>query len=171
MKIERYVESVLLGLLKTKPMSQIYVSKIIDDVGICKGTFYKYYCDKYDLLQKCFFHEYYDEVLSESETFEQFVLNSLAAFRKSPKVVLHAMTAEDSNSIFGYHSKLVYEYIVKDRIAQGKPTEGEFYEYVMHFYANSVTQIFVDWLGAPKLSAPEEVMRIVRGMLPRALDD
>ena len=50
MKIEYYIESALLQFLKTKPIDSIRVIDLIEEIGICKGTFYKYYKDKYHLL-------------------------------------------------------------------------------------------------------------------------
>ena len=155
-------------MLKTKPVTQIYVSHIIEEVGICKGTFYKYYRDKYDLLQKCFYHEYYAEILEHAETFEQFAVGCLNAFRKVPKIARHAMT-EDRDSVFGYHSRLSYEYLLKDRERQGKETEGEFCVYLLKFYADSATQIMVDRLGSPHMGQTEEIMRLIRGAMPQAL--
>ncbi len=169
MRPERFLEAELLNRLKTKPVTQIYVSDLIAGVGICKATFYKYYCDKYDLLQKCFYHEFYEEILAHAATFEQFAAASLSAFRKSPKTVVHAMICEDPSSIFSYHSGLVKSFLVRDRIAAGKETEGEFTGEILRIYADDVTRATVEWLSAPKLVSAEERMRLIRGLFPAAL--
>lgn len=169
MKIECYVEASLLSMLKAKPVAQIYVSKIIEEVGICKGTFYKYYRDKYDLLQKCFYNEYYRDILEHAETLEQFFMGCLAAFRKSPKIVLHAMAPEDPDSLFSYNSRLAYEYIVKDRLREEAFERGKTVEYVMRFYSESVTRLMLDLLNAPRPDRPEDALELLRGIRPGLL--
>ncbi len=171
MKVEYYVESALLSMLKQKPVAQIYVSGLIKEVGICKGTFYKYYRDKYDLLQKCFDNEYYGEILSHAETFEQFVGGCLSAFRKSPKIALNAMSPEDPDSLFPYNSRLAYEYIVKDRLRSGKPAAGKTVEFAMRHYAQSATRFMLDWLGASRQERTEDALELLRAVKPCVLSD
>ncbi len=165
MRIEPVVEGALIALLRQKPVSRIHVSDLIEQSGICKGTFYKYYCDKYDLLQKCFRHLCYDRAL-ENETLESFLMQLLHDFRKNAKAVLNAMPEGDVNSLFQYNSELVYGYLVKDRAAAGMPVEGEDIEYAMRFYSRAVTRIVADWLADPRLAPPEKLMETVRGMMP-----
>jgi len=42
----------LMELMKTKPISSIYIKEICALADISRATFYKYYTDQYDLLQK-----------------------------------------------------------------------------------------------------------------------
>ncbi len=161
MNTRRYLERALLDMLKTKPVTQIFVSDILAEVGVCKATFYKHCCDKYDLLQKSFQTAYYAEILAHAENFEQFVSLSLAAFRKTPKVVLHAMPREDPNGLFDYHCGLLCTFLRKES------RSGD--ERVMRVFARTVTEVTVDWLSAPRLAPSEEVMRLIRALSPVGL--
>lgn len=169
MNTERFLEETLLSLLKQKPVTRIFVSEILGEVGVCKATFYKHYCDKYDLLQKSFYHAYYEEILAHAESFEQFTQLSLAAFRRTPKVVLHAMAEEDPSSLFGYHCALLQRFLAKDRRAAGKETEGEPYASLSRFYARCVTQVTAEWLSAPRPAPADETLRLIKGLFPVAL--
>lgn len=163
MNTERFLERALLDFLKTKTVTQIFVSDLLKEVGVCKATFYKHYCDKYDLLQKCFQNAYYSEILAHAENFEQFVSLTLSAFRKSPKVVLHAMPPEDPSGLFGYHCQLVSGFL---RRSGGTNEERE---RTIRVYARTVTEVTVDWLSAPRLAPAEEVVRLVRSLYPVGL--
>ncbi len=165
MNTERFLEKALLEMLKTRTVTQIFVVDLLKEVGICKATFYKHFCDKYDLLQRCFQNAYYGEVLAHAENFEQFVSLSLAAFRKSPKVVLHAMPPEDPSGLFVYHSELLCGFLRKECSVR----ESEERERLIRVYARTVTEVTVDWLSAPRLTAVEEVVRLVRALYPVGL--
>ncbi len=170
MKIEFYLENELLNMLKTRPVTQIYVSNLIERVGVCKGTFYKYYCDKYDLLQKCFYNNFYREIIEKSDSTKEFLKGCLTAFRASPKVVLHAMDSDEPNSLSSYNNKLVFGYVERDRVKLGKPVEGDFYTNIINFFSQNVTQIFISWLAGGCVNSNDEVMDFIAGMVPRALE-
>ena len=61
----RYTKMVIknsfVKLLQSKPLSKITVKEICDLSEINRATFYKYYCDPYDLLEKIEF-EFLDEL-------------------------------------------------------------------------------------------------------------
>lgn len=168
MKVEAFMEDRLLALLKHRPITQIYVSELIEEVGICKATFYKHYCDKYDLLQRCFERQFYADVLAHAETLDQFLGGCLAAFKKSPKAVLNAMLSEDPGSLFGYHAGLVKKFLLGDRKRAGKPDNDDT-PYLADFYADGVTRATVAWLSAPKLTPCDEMLRRFRAALPVGL--
>lgn len=167
MKVEAFVESTLLSMLKHKTVTQIYVAKIIEEVGICKGTFYKYYCDKYDLLEKCFNKTYYRNA-SSAGSLDEFLAVCLPAFRRTPKVVLHAMPESDPDSIFSYHSRLLYGYIAQDVGIAPAGAEARI-EYAMHFYADSITRMTAEWLASSAPVPPEKLIECIHDMKPSIL--
>lgn len=171
MKIEPQVENTLLNLLKSKPFTQIYVSELLAETGICKGTFYKYYRDKYALLQRCFQNRYYSEIAAHAENFEQFAFGTLSAFRKTPKIVLHAMVPEEAESLYGYNVRIFAERLSADLRARGHAAEGEFCGALMRLYAENVTRLIIEWLGDRGARKSEEIMLLIRGALPRGLSE
>ena len=77
MKIEYYIETTLLKFLKTKSIDSIRVIDLRDEIGICKGTFYKYYQDKYHLMICSFENYFYNDILNGADNWESFVESSL----------------------------------------------------------------------------------------------
>lgn len=169
MRIEPQVENTLLNLLKAKPFTQIYVSDLLEEAGICKGTFYKYYRDKYALLQRCFRNHYYGEIEAHSQNFDEFAFNTLVCFRKTPKIVLHAMIPGESESIYGYNARLFSERLASDRRAAGKTADGEPCGVFLRLYAENVTGLIFEWLGERGARKAEEMMAVIRGAMPRWL--
>ena len=49
---QKTLKNTFLSLLEKKDITNIKVSKICEEAGINRGTFYRYYKNEYDLLQK-----------------------------------------------------------------------------------------------------------------------
>ena len=165
MNTERFLERALFDMLKTKPVTRVFVSDLLGEVGVCKATFYKHYCDKYDLLQKCFRNSFYAEILAHAENFDQFVAQSLSSFRKNPKVVLNAMPPEDPSGLFGYHVGLLCGFLRKENGFRA----GGSNENLIRAYARTVTEVTLEWLSSPRLAPAEEIMRLIRALYPSGL--
>ncbi len=165
MKIEYYIETTLLQYLKTKPIDSIRVIDLIDEIGICKGTFYKYYKDKYHLLVCCFQKYYYDDILSGAEDWESFVLRSLNTFRKTPSVFLNAFDSQDINSLRNYHEELMGKYFLPS-----EPSEAdEYFRYSVEVFAHVTTDIVIEWLKNKCADSGQLLMKRMKAIMPVTL--
>ncbi len=136
-------------------------------MGICKGTFYKYYCDKYDLLQKCFVKHYY-AVAEGQKSLTGFLSLVLPAFARTPKVILHAMSESDPDSLFSFHTNLLKTRILAAAEEEGLSMEDARVAYAVSFYAESVTRMTMAWLASGPAS-PEKFVEHIRDMCPALL--
>lgn len=169
MKIDVYLEKAMLNLLETKPIDRIYVVEIIREVGTCKGTFYKYFRDKYDLICRCFDHYIYGDILQTSETWEEMILSLLGVFRQHAQVILHSFMSEDANSVRHYHEQILSGFLTHERAERGLKTEGKVYEYALRMYAAHVTGLTVSWLEEGCTTKAEELVELMRATMPVAL--
>ncbi|MCL2879940.1 MAG: TetR/AcrR family transcriptional regulator [Treponema sp.] len=97
----RYTKMVLrdslMELMKTKPISAIYIKEICALADISRVTFYKHYTDQYDLLKKI-----------EEETFAAIdtILNRYAVYKNDKKMTLQMVEeilqhiADNNKSIY-----------------------------------------------------------------------
>jgi AcrR family transcriptional regulator len=169
MNIKKYIETMLMQLLRAKSIDKIKVSEIIAEVGTCKGTFYKYYIDKYELLLSCFQKHIYSDILAKTTTWEEFVSCCLAAFAKDPDMVLNAFRSEDINSIKHFHKNLVKTYLEND-LRRADDKIGEIVELALSVYASNCTDIMLEWLEGGMKESKERVMTHMCGVMPRAID-
>ena len=97
----RYTKMVLrdslMELMKTKPISAIYIKEICALADISRATFYKYYTDQYDLLRK-----------TEEETFSfvEKILSKYAVYKNDKDTTLRLM--EEILQYIADNNKLIY---------------------------------------------------------------
>ena len=169
MKIEYYLENTMLQILKTKMIDDIRVAEIIDEIGICKGTFYKYYRDKFDLLQRSFDNFYYNDIKVKSEDFETFIHNLLETAICNREIFVNAFQSDDINNIKNYNSALIKSYIDQENLKRGRDITRENYKYVSEIYSDEITQIILNWLKNGMWKNPDKMEEIIFLMYPPLL--
>ena len=165
MKIEFFLENTLVDLLKEKSIDNIHVKDIIAELGICKGTFYKYYQDKYDLVVHVFENKFYHS-LKNVTSWEEFLTGSLAAFRTAPEVVYNAFQSQDINSIAKYHELRIKRLFLENRAARNLDTEGIEIEYAVGILTWLVNKTMMVWLKNGCTEAETEVLSMVKRLMP-----
>ena len=106
------IEEALMELIEGELIDNIFASDIIKKVGVSKKTFYKYYCDKYDLLTSCFEKHFYSK-LDDEAGLAVFLGSYAEQIEKMRKKVLNAFRSVDVNSLAVYNAKFISEFIIK----------------------------------------------------------
>lgn len=158
MKIKHYLEVTLLKFLKTKSIDQIHVIDLIDDIGICKGTFYKYYQDKYQLLISTFQNSYYNGISGGADSWEMFVTKCLDAFKNSPTVILNAFVSHDVNSLRRYHEGLMAKFF--------EESDDFYYNFAVTTFTQYATDIIISWLKNKCRESNEELIKRMQVVKP-----
>lgn len=165
MKIEFFLENTLMELLKSKSIDSIHVKDIIAELGICKGTFYKYYQDKYDLVVHVFENKFYRD-LEGVTSWEEFVVGSLFAFRRAPEVVYNAFLSSDINSIAHYHESRIKQLFLANREKKKLPTEGQEIEYAVDILTWLCNKTLMVWLKGGCTETEEYVLSMIKRLMP-----
>jgi AcrR family transcriptional regulator len=156
-------------LLQQKSIDNIRVTDIIDDMGISKGTFYKYYQDKYDLLRSTFDHYFYDEASNECKEPKEFMQNCMTAFRRMPTAVYNAFCSTDVNSIRNYHEQRYRAFVEEYYARNGFDPQYVYTQYALNFYAREVSGILLRWLKNGCKQSDEEMHTFFYCILPVSL--
>ena len=87
----------LMELMKTKPISAIYIKEICALADVSRATFYKHYADQYDLLRK-----------TEEETFSfiEKILSEYALYKNDKEATLQLL--EEILQYIADNNKLIY---------------------------------------------------------------
>ncbi len=165
MKIEFFLENTLMDLLKTKSIDSIHVKDIIAELGICKGTFYKYYQDKYDLVVHVFENKFFHD-LHAITSWEEFIIRSLTAFRRAPDIVYNAMLSGDINSIANYYERHIKKLFLAGRAERNLDVEGREIEYAVNILTRLVRETVMVWLKGGCVEAEEEVLAMIKHLMP-----
>ena len=169
MNMKKHFEQGMLSLLERKSIDSITVSEIIEEVGSCKGTFYKHYIDKYHLCCQSLQNYIYCDISKETKSWEEFVLRCLSAFEKHDKVILHAFDSEDINSAKNYYKQLLAEFFVKEYAGGEENSSLTVNSLAINLYCTNVTELTIKWLAGGCKEKKEEVLRIIRAVMPQAV--
>ena len=169
MNMKKYFEQGMMSLLERKSLDNITVGEIIEEVGSCKGTFYKHYFDKYSLCCSCFEHHVYCGVNTDADSWEEYIMQCLNAFETNAKVVLHAFNSKDINSPRRHHENMNTEYLVKQYVRNGGDASVGVYMITLRLYGVAVTEIMYNWLDGGCKESKEEIYRIICAVIPQAV--
>ncbi len=167
MKIEFFLGKTLMDLLKEKSIDSIHVKDLIGELGICKGTFYKYYQDKYDLVVHVFEEKFYRKV--SASTWEDFVTGCLSQFRRSPEIIYNAFLSNDINSIANYHRTRIKKIYLENRAERGLPAEGQEIEYAVNIFTWLVNETMMVWLKGGCVEDEKDVLAMIKCLMPHIL--
>lgn len=169
MNMKKHFEQGMLQLLETKSIDNITVGELIEVVGSSKGTFYKYYDDKYSLCCSCLKTYVYSEVSVEVDDWSTFVLQGLAAFERRPKVVMHAFDSKDFNSARNFHE----EYVTSKLFSLFKQNAGieptQMQQYTIKLYSYAVTTLVNDWLKHACCATKDSLLKLICSLAPHTV--
>lgn len=169
MNMKKYFEQGMMSLLERKNLDAITVGEIIEEVGSCKGTFYKHYLDKYSLCCRCFERYIYGNVKTDAESWEEFITSCLTALEKNAKAVLHAFNSKDVNSPRVFHENLTAEYLVRQYAKNGGDLAVAVNMITLKLYAVAVTEIIYNWLAGGCKESKTEIYGIICAVTPQAV--
>ncbi len=169
MNMKKYFEQGMLELLESKSIDNITVGEIIEEVGSCKGTFYKHYLDKYSLCCACIQNHVFKEISGDAACWEQFMMQCLSVFEKHAKVVLHAFDSSDVNSARHSHENLTYKYLVKKYAENGGDMSSALNLLALKLYCSAVTDLVVGWLSDGCRESKESVYGLICAVMPQSV--
>lgn len=165
MNMKKLFEQSMWELLERKSIGSITVNMLVEQVGSCKGTFYKYYLDKFDLCCACLKNRLYREIRTDGG-FYDFCASALEAFRQNAAVMRHAFDSDEINSVRHFHENLTAEtlYGVTGIHADGA-TNAE--KVCVESYARTVTAMTVDWLSRGCKESAADILSYITAVAPR----
>lgn len=154
------IKDAFISLLKEKPLNKVTVKEICGLAEINRATFYKYYADPFDLLDKI-----EQELLSD---LRQSLKSSPGGFRESFRFIMESIRAdgeryrtlfsENGDSKFpGRIFALHYEHIARDIRDQFPQLSPEQREWLYYFTAQGCCGILERWIENGMRERVEEV--------------
>ena len=160
--IEEFVD-----LLTKKSYDEISVAEIIRKAHVGKTTFYRYFCDKADLMD-AYFQSIYDQALidSKADSLEDLFATLLQSARDNPEQYAMFQTS-------GYNSfrSFIYRYTYKmgKEIVEagwGRPV-NEMEDFHIAYFCAGGSQIIEEWCRGTKYrditsrQAAQEIMKMI----------
>lgn len=168
MNAKRYIENSLIDLLKVKSIDKIKVSEVLRISEVSKGTFYRYYCDKYDLLQKAFNNLVYNK-LTDCTDWCSFVAGELREFAKCPDIALNAFNSSDVNSLRTYNETFLKALLESDVKRVYGDDISKICSVSIHICALSFTDMIINWLRTGMNETVDELLSYMRAAMPHSI--
>ena len=153
-------------LMKNNKINKLTVQKILDEANVSRSTFYKFFSDKYDVINY-YFKYYADSMLnksynqdSENNCAYQFLYDNKDYF-------LNAFEIEGQNSFknffYDYHYKSCAEVYLANT---NKETLSEDDKIALEFYCIGALHIAKQWLMNGAKESPKHMEELTHKLIP-----
>lgn len=159
-------------LERTDSLQEISVADILDECGLSRPTFYRYFSDKYDVVNWSYTYHVeeltglYDEGGGVSD--EALLRSFVQFFYDKRNFFCKIMDYVGQNSFYEhYYSRLVHWYTaVRDQPAQDAEVLSVEERYMLVYAAAGITQVLHKWLSEGCKESPEQIFQIIRQYTP-----
>ncbi|WP_296557345.1 TetR/AcrR family transcriptional regulator C-terminal domain-containing protein [uncultured Acetobacterium sp.] len=158
-------------LMVNKPLDKITVKEIVDQSELTRQTFYRYFQDKYDLV-----NWYFDKLAQQSIkqmgislTLEEGLTKKFAFVRAEKDFFAAAFKSSDCNSIYDYDLNLIKDYYTNRIVKKtGKPLEADD-QFLLEMYCQGSMDMTFKWVTEGMVMEPAEFAKLLIDAIPEKL--
>lgn len=161
------------ALMDHQSLDRITVTDIVEMSGKTRQTFYRYFHDKYDLVN------WYFEVLADksflqignSETLKEGLTKKFEFIYHDKVFFREAFKSKDYNNVENYDYNCIlnfYQGIIKRKLGHDIPPRIEF---LLEMYCHGSITMTVEWATGGYKQKPEELAEMLIEALPPSLDE
>ena len=159
--------------MRTMPVEKITVKEIVQECGTTRQTFYRYFLDKYDLI-----NWYFDKILLES--FEHMgegttVYEGLCKkfqYIEEEKLFFKAAFRNDQQNCLREHDfQLILAFYTRQIEDKTKEPISENLRFLLEMYCQGSIYMTVQWVLGERKSTPQEMAKVLVSAMPSELYD
>lgn len=159
--------------MRTMPVEKITVKEIVQECGTTRQTFYRYFLDKYDLI-----NWYFDKILMES--FEHMgegttVYEGLCKkfqYIEEEKLFFKAAFRNDQQNCLREHDfRLILAFYTRQIEEKTKEPISENLRFLLEMYCQGSIYMTVQWVLGERKSTPQEMAKALVSAMPSELYD
>lgn len=176
MDYETRVKSILAAsiedLVQRKNIADISVKDIVSNWDVSRATFYRYFKDKYELMNWVFQKEL-NELLEEYPHLSQWkevTLVSIQIIYKNKKYYENIARYKNQNSVIEHVSERTHFYFIS-RLEEkfGKDKVSKSLRKSVEFYCAGITYLLLDWIERGMKESPEILTNWLCDFIPEPL--
>lgn len=97
------------AMMGVAPVDSIHVTEIIEAAGVSRQTFYRHFCDKYELMEYCYLRMYEDTFgkMNKYYPFSAACSDLYVRFRQKSSFLKAAFQSHDANNLTAIAEKWV----------------------------------------------------------------
>lgn len=165
---EQRLMEALARQMETVSIEKVSVSALLKEAGMSRATFYRWYRDKYDLLNRNY-QLLLDRTLcgmTKGVSYKQATLQIYGTLRSSPAFYRNALSTRGQNSLYRYiydQSQKTFETLMK---GHGIPMEEPYYQMLLTGFLTGTLEITCLWAKSGMKETPEELLHIFFQLMP-----
>ena len=163
----------LVIVLRTTPVDKISVRHILDVSGLSRQTFYKYFHDKYDLINQYFYEIFagtYQRINDDYRSIYDFWLHTYRLLEMHQPLFRAASQSQDFNNLLQFTHRKSYAFFLRCYEERGR-TISDVERELLDFYCFGVTHIIEKYVQGSTCYAPEIMAEILSTAVPVGLTD
>jgi AcrR family transcriptional regulator len=163
--VKKALSDALIALCETKPINQISIQNIVDKCGISRQTFYRYFRDKYDLMNYLYMLELdYNVALYEKceDGLKCIFLHLFEHFREHKKYYMMVCKEEAQNGLIESIYKLNSEAcIARYREKYGSDSVDEYIRLMIDFKCSGEAELIKNWVNSGMKAEPPVIAEAI----------
>ena len=163
-----------LELAASKAINKISVIEIVENCGMTKPTFYRYFKDKYDLITWIFVGEaqrIIDQIGTDGYLWRDTLLDGLRYYEKNRKYMVNALKHTSGKDAFINQINLADIAFITAEVRKKLDTRAlpEELAAMIRIYCYGTGQFLCDWLMDATPASCEKVAEVMEASIPAQL--
>ena len=171
-KTRRALKEALIEKLKDKPIQEITVREIADEIDINRGTFYQHYRDIYDMLSQIeseLFGEFGELLDSSEKHHTQDIMSTFIGFvtllKENRDLVLVLLGPNGDPAFVDRVKEMVREHVIDAWMRVNSSDMIQYFDYYYEFVVAGCIGLFQKWLATGAKESPEKLAQMVDAIL------
>jgi AcrR family transcriptional regulator len=169
----RYIfASSIKELMEMQSLDKITVTDIVKKSGKTRQTFYRYFKDKYDLVN-WYFEKLADKSfrqISNSYTLKEGLTKKFIFLLNDKTFFMEAFQSKDYNNVENYDYQCILEFyssIIKKKIGEIPPD----IQFLLEMYCHGSITMTVNWAIEGMIIPPNDIADLLIDALPKKLEE
>lgn len=158
-------------IMEKRPLDKITVTDIVKHSGMTRQTFYRYFKDKYDLVN-WYFEKLADKSfrqIGDSSTLREGLIKKFSFLLSDKVFFMQAFQSKDYNNVENYDYQCILEFyqnIIQKKIGD-IPSDVQF---LLEMYCHGSITMTVEWAIHGMKESPEALADLLISALPPKLE-
>ena len=159
--------------MRTMPVEKITVKEIVQECGTTRQTFYRYFLDKYDLI-----NWYFDKILLESSehmgegtTVYEGLCKKFQYIEEEKLFFKAAFRNDQQNCLREHDFRLILAFYTRQIEEKTKEPISENLRFLLEMYCQGSIYMTVQWVLGERKSTPQEMAKALVSAMPSELYD
>ncbi len=166
---QQHIANVTEILLKKMPIEKINVKMIVEASKTSRTTFYRYFKDKYDVINWIYTSEV-DRLIMQNDSPYQLWLKIFEFMYSRRKFFINALSYEQQNSLMNYMAERTFVdcvQVVKDSMQHDKLSREM--EATINFFVGGCTRTWQSWVSGGMQDKPDFILSVITNNIPDSL--